>query len=198
MNAKNPKIIVKEIGKFKCLYIKSKPKKLLAKVFFDVDYISQKLVFTLMDITYRHGLSCAAPRFEEKEVIFSISVKASRWKYKSASRALLTCLEEIEKLSSKYMDQMDFTQVDISMFSGVNFETFYPEYLAAARDQYFNGSWQAYYDALIKEGRYAEADLTKKCAQFESLNKKDIALVGHKLVKLLFDLEKIHENFEVN
>ena len=56
-----------EIGQYKVFRINSKPPRLEAKVVLDRDNISQKLIFTLMEISYNHGFACSPPTFKDAE-----------------------------------------------------------------------------------------------------------------------------------
>ena len=188
---------------FNMIYFKSVPPCLEAKVIFDRDHISQKLVFTIMNITYQHGFSCSAPRFKEIEdpsMTFMIGtfLPSARSKTKYVEK-MVGCLHEIAKFSKIFINQLDFSTLDLSMFGGIDLNKFYPEQFAALRDQQYNGSWEKLLKAMEEEERFEDAEIVVRCKEFEKINNKDIGLVGHKLNYMLNLLnETLGGNLETN
>lgn len=182
-----------DIGEFKAFYFNSRPPRLEAAVGFDTDHFSQKLVFRLMDITHRHGFACASPRFgtgeDEGKLVFCIgtSLPSSR-SLRRYSAKLHSCLQEVLAFHEDFMRQMDFSRLDVSMFNGsVPFD---PSLLASVRDQHYGGSWDAFKKDMMDEERPAEAEIVDRCQRFETVNSKDIGLVGQQLEHTLAMLEE--------
>lgn len=174
---------------FSLMYVESPPR-LEAKVVFGREHISQKLVFTLMEITHAHGFACSRPHFLEKneEMSFLIGTRLpTSLVSKKYLNRLTDCLLEIKDFSKEFQDQLDFSYLDISMFSKEDLDNFYPEHMSAIRDQLYDGSWKKYKKSIENESKI-QADLIKKCIVFEKINNKDIGYVGHKLGELLYFL----------
>lgn len=175
--------------KYKIHHIKTNPPRLEAKIVFDKEDISQKLIFTLMNLSHKHGFACSSPRFrpaDDPSMSFLIGTilpddKTETLEHYSAR--LLVCLDAITDFADEFVRQLDFSCIDISMFE--------PAYgvcstdLAAVRDQYYEGSWSKFKTDLLNEGREEEAEILSSCMEFESLNNKDVGFVGHKLDSLL-------------
>lgn len=182
-----------DIGEFKAFYFNARPPRLEAAVGFDADHFSQKLVFQLMDITHRHGFACASPKFgageDEGKLVFCIgtSLPSSR-SLRRYSAKLHSCLKEISAFHEDFIQQMDFSRLDISMFNGTI--PFDPSLLAAVRDQHYGGSWDAFRKDMVDEERSVEAEIVARCQQFEKANSKDIGLVGQQLEHTLSMLEE--------
>jgi len=181
------------IGEFKAFYFNSRPPRLEAAVGFDMDHLSQKLVFQLMDITHRHGFACAAPKLgtsgnDEDKFVFCIgAVLPSSRSLKRYSKKLHACLVEVSAFHDDFMRQMDFSRLDVSMFNG--FAPFDIPLLAAVRDQHYGGSWDAFKKDMVNEQRDVEAEIVARCQAFEKINSKDIGLVGQQLENTLSMLE---------
>jgi len=174
-----------DVNGFNVLLVKSRPPRLEAKIVFDRDQISQKLLFTLMEISHRNGLGCSEPHFglpNENSMTFLIGtiLQSQKEAPKYYSR-IYACLEEIKKFSEDLFKQSDFTYLDLTMFKDIDVSEIFPEQLAIIRDQNYNGSWQDFYHDLIDGGKKEEADIISRCIQFETNNNKDIGLVGNKL-----------------
>jgi hypothetical protein len=203
VRSKSATVEVIEIEEFKVRYIKSNPPHLEAKIIFNRDHISQKLVFTMMNIAHIHGFSCSAPVFRNVEdgsmtFIVGTILPSARSKDKYLKR-ILGCLYDIREFSELFSKQLDFSRLDLTMFGGIDIDAFYPEQLAAVRDQHYNGSWKKFRKALEEEQRFEEADVITKCYEFEKINKKDMGLVGHKLGYMLNMLsEGLGSNFDIN
>lgn len=186
-------------GGFKIKHILSNPEKIESKLVFDRNDISQKLIFILMEITYKYGFSCSKPYFDNNWMYFFVGTILPTNKSLNKYIIKLTkCLEEIEKFARKFAKQLDFSRIDISMFNDINLEEFYPERLVAIKDQQFNGSWGKFYSDLIKNDRKEDAKLINKCSKFEKINKKDLGLVGHKLNYIIFLLDIDKDEKDVN
>jgi hypothetical protein len=85
------------------------------------------------------------------------------------------------------------------MFADIDIEGFFPEQIAAIRDQHYNGSWEDFYEDLLKKEKELEADVVRRCVKFEKTNDKDIGLVGHKLSYIVQMLdESANVNMEMN
>jgi len=176
-------------GGFKVAYMSSRPPRLEAKIIFDRDHISQKLIFTIMDISHTHGFGCSRPRFggiDDPDMVFLIGtvLPSSRSLEKYLTR-LNDCLIEMREFAQEFMRQLDFSRLDISMFNDMVDLEIYPEQLAALRDQLYNGSWETFCEAMEEEGRDDMADVALKCMKFENQNDKDLGFVGHKLGHIL-------------
>jgi hypothetical protein len=191
-----------ELENFKILHIKSKPQRIEAKVVFDRDNISQKLIFTLMDIAHIHGFGCSAPMFKDLKdpsMTFLIgTILPSSRSLNKYLRKIHMCLCSIAEFAQEFSKQLDFSQLDLTMFS--NMGKFYPEQFAAIRDQHYGGSWKMFHDNMVMENRNDEAKIVECCVRFEEINQKDIGLIGHKLSYIL-DIVNVQsgcENFETN
>lgn len=188
-----------EVGKFKAWVFNIKPMRMESAYGFNIKDFSSKLVYTLMDITHKHGFSCSGPLFEKKEVIFSIgAVLPSKRSINKYSNKLNECLNDIAYFDKNLRKQIDFTFIDLSMFKGINFEYFDPVLFAKLRDEFYQGSWKSFQQALIESGRKDEAELIKKCEEFELKNNKDIALVGKQLDDIISLVESSLSRSVVN
>jgi len=181
-----PKIISAQtidIGRFKAFYFGSVPPRLETSVVFDSCVLSQKLVFQMMDISWRHGFGCSAPVFtEDNNLVFSIGtiLPSSRSVRKYAAK-LAGCLKELTDFSADFERQLDFRTIDISMFAGMDPTALDLSLIAAVRDQQYGGNWEAFQIAMRNSGRKDEALVVGKCREFEEVNRKDIGLVGNQL-----------------
>lgn len=175
------------IGRFKALYFGCTPPRLEAAVVFDGETLSQKLVFQMMDISWRHGFGCSAPQYEEEgDLVFSIgTILPSSRSLRRYAAKLGGCLEEMADFSAEFARQLDFTTLDISMFSDIDLADLDLSTIAAVRDQQYNGSWEAFRHGMEKHGREEEAKVVDRCREFERINGKDIGLVGNKLLDTL-------------
>lgn len=174
-----------KMGKYKLLHILSSPPRLEAKLVMSRDNISQKLLFTLMEISHQHGFSCSPPTFkglDDSDMTFLIgTILPSNWQLKKFSKRLFDCLLDLEGFLDDFSRQLDFSQLDISMMSGIDLSLFDPSHIAAIRDQNFNGSWEAFKNTLLQNDQIDEMQIVEKCISFENTNNKDLGLVGHKL-----------------
>lgn len=170
---------------FVMLHVLSDPERIESKVVFDRDNISQKLIFTLMDISHQHGFGCSSPHFngpEDPTMTFLVgSILPTKRSLNKYIKRMYVCLEDIKDFSDDFNKQLDFSQLDLTMFVDMDPIDFYPEQIAAIRDQHFGGSWRDFKEALLAENKEAELEVVDRCVEFEKLNKKDIGLVGHKL-----------------
>lgn len=191
-------INVLKLGKFKVLRFNSSPPRLEAKIILDRDNISQKLIFTLMEITHQYGFACSPPsfkNFDSPEMIFLVgTISTGFLSTKKILNRLYLCLEAIDNFLKSFNKQLDFTKVDISMFGGIDLSQFRPTEIAAVRDQHYNGSWRDFKKALTQSGRNEEAEVIDKCIIFEEENKKDLGLVGHKLGRTLYMIENQYQD----
>lgn len=175
------------IGRFQAFYFGSSPPRLETTVVFDGQTLSQKLVFQMMDISWRHGFGCSAPQFEDEgSLAFSIGtiLPSSRSLRRYASK-LHSCLKELADFSADFARQLDFSTIDISMFADLDPTALDLSLIAAVRDQQYDGNWDRFLRAMVNKGRKEEAQVVERCRDFEQANKKDIGLVGNKLLDTL-------------
>ena len=185
-----PKIIsaqIIDIGRFKAFYFGSAPPRLEAAIVFDGQNLSQKLVFQMMDISWRHGFGCSAPQFENKgDLVFSIgtTIPSSR-SLKRYTAKLNECLEELADFSADFARQLDFSILDVSMLVDLDSTDLDVSLISAVRDQQYGGSWEIFQRAMRESGREGEAIVIERCHEFEKINGKDIGLIGDKLLDTL-------------
>jgi hypothetical protein len=190
-------------GSFKAFYFDSRPPRLEAAVIFDISHMSQKLLFHMMEISWKHGFGCAAPQFgtpeDDEQLVFSIgtSLPSTRSVRKYSAR-LQRCLKEVREFAENFSRQLDFSKLDISMFEGLSYSDFDPQFMAALRDQQYGGSWQDFQKDMAQRGRFEEADVVERCALFEELNDKDMGLIGAKLGYELAMLEGVGGSEDAN
>ncbi|MHA2216337.1 MAG: hypothetical protein ACXACY_10385 [Candidatus Hodarchaeales archaeon] len=181
-------------GGFKVLHVKSKPQRLEARVVFDRDDISQKLMFTLMEITHNHGFGCSDPSFdgpEDPSMTFNIgTILPSPRSINKYIERMYKCLIDIRDFAISFSKQLDFSKLDVSMFRDTEISEFYPEHMAAIRDQHYRGSWEEFYDAMVSQKKDEEANVILCCMKFEKINNKDMGLIGHKLGYTLHALDQ--------
>lgn len=191
-----------KIEGFSVLHVLTEPERVESKVVFDRNDISQKLIFTLMNICHDYGFGCSAPKFngpDDSIMTFYVGTflptKNSLNKF---TKKLSECLSAINEFAKSFNQQLKFDNLDLTMFHGVDLYSFSPEQLAAIRDQHFNGSWALFKKSLVSENKDEEADIVERCKQFEKLNKKDIGLVGHKLSYIMELLQDNSSNTVFN
>lgn len=190
---KDIKVKVIKDGDYTFLHILSDPSRLQVKFVLDRNDISQKFLFSLMDICYQHGFSCSQPSFNSSNddmVFFVGTVLTKKWLARFYIPRLRTCVDDLVNFIKSFQKQLDFSNLDISMFGEVNIKNLDLTYLAALRDQSFNGSWLNLKHALVESGQTQGALIIDKCLSFEKENEKDIGFVGHKLSGILQSLEK--------
>lgn len=185
------KIKAVDVGEYQLLYVLSDPPRLEAKIVLGKDDISQKLLFTMMEISHQHGFSCSPPVFgdpESSQMTFLVgTVLPGRWSLKKYSIRMRAYLDDMSVFMSSLQNQLNFNSLDVSMFGGLDFDYLDFSQLAAMRDQNFGGSWLRFRDALVKMDQRTE--VIDKCALFEKENDKDLGLVGHKLKVTLREIE---------
>lgn len=178
-----------EHDKFDLIYIDSGKGRIEGTIVLDREDISQKLIFIIMTIAYDYGLGCSPPIFfgpDDNTMLFYISsCLQSKTTYKKALETLVQCMEDIQLFIEQLNNQLNFSSIDLSMFGDVDLNNFYPEEMAALRDQHYEASWDLFKERLLKDENFANADLVDKCKEFENVNKKDIGLVGFQLRKLI-------------
>lgn len=146
----------------------------------------------MMDISWKHGFGCSAPRFQDadQKVLFSIgTVMPSERSLIRCSKRLQACLYDVAHLAADFARQMDFSRLDLSMFSDVDIQEFDPQLMAALRDQQYGGDWQKFKQAMEDSGREFEAKMVERCQEFEVSNSKDMGLVGNKLMHAIASLD---------
>ncbi|MFA5048441.1 MAG: hypothetical protein WC516_05470 [Patescibacteria group bacterium] len=175
-----------KIGQFSVFHIFSNPERVESKIVFDRDNISQKFIFTLMNISHNHGFSCSAPKFNgptDPTMTFYVgTVLPTKKSLNKYIKKIYDYLVDIKIFATNFNEQFNFDKLDLTMFTGIDLYDFYPEQIAAIRDQHFNGSWSAFKKSLLAENKEIEAEMIERCKKFEKVNKKDIGLVGHKLM----------------
>ena len=199
MNKKEYQII--KIGDFNVKYYKKIPE-IRAEILFEREHLSQKLLFSLMSITYEHGLSCSPPQFQgvsEEKLFFSISLTLSSTRiYKKGLEKMHACLLDITEFSKDFLKQLNFDNLDISMFEPEDIDVLFPEQLASLRDQQYEGSWTKMYEELKHFQQEEDAKLIKKCMEFETKNNKDLGFVGYKLNYFLELIVQEKKETEIN
>lgn len=178
-----------EIGDISILHFFSVPERIEAKVVFNRDDISQKLIFKLMDICHRYGVGIASPIFsgpDDAAMMFIIGTDVPNKRLlKRYVEKLCWCLEDVNEFSLEFDKQLDFSIIDLTMFADMESYEMHPEQVAAIRDQHFNGSWEKFKKVLLADGLREEAQMINRYKKFEKANKKDIGFVGHKLGYLM-------------
>jgi hypothetical protein len=194
-----------EVGNgFKAFYFSSKPPRIESAIVFDLNHLSQKLVFHMMEVSWRHGFGCSAPRFvtdenDDDSVVFSIgALLPSTRSIKKYSDKLASCLTEIKNFVYDFAQQMDFTKLDLSMFGDMPYDGIDPQLVADLRDQHYGGSWNKFRDDMFDQGRVQEVDVIDRCQQFEKKNGKDIGFVGNKLNYELSMIDVVNSNGDLN
>lgn len=199
---KDIKVKVIKDGDYTFLHILSNPSRLQVKFVLDRNDISQKFLFTLMEICHRYGFSCSPPSFsgpDSMDMVFFVgTVLASKWLVKLHIPRLRACVDDLVNFLKLFQKQLDFSNLDVSMFGGIDLETLDLPYLAALRDQSFDGSWIKFRSALIESGQSQEASVIDKCLLFERENAKDIGFVGHKLGSMLRSMERQVRSKSIN
>jgi len=178
-----------EIGNHKVEYFNSNPSRMESKVLFDVNSISQKLIFSVMNITHKYGIGCSAPKFkgiDDQEMTFLLSEVISDCDDTNVYlNRFESCLDEIDKFKSYLETQLNFDKLDLSMFNDIiTYDVFLTE-LASVKDQHYDGCWDAFKASMIDSGKLDEAKILGVCKKFEEVNKKDLALIGYKVEDLL-------------
>ena len=116
---------------FVILHVLSKPPRIETKVVFDRDNISQKLLFTLMDISHDHGFGCSSPYFNgpnDPSMTFLIGTYLpTNRSLKKYVKRMYDCLLDIKDFADDFNAQLDFSQLDLTMFSDVDPIDLYPE-----------------------------------------------------------------------
>jgi hypothetical protein len=180
---KEIKIDTIQLDKFNVMFVNSSPPRLEAKLEFDKQHSSQKLIFSLMEITHHHGFGCSPPFFGGREAVemsFLIgTVVTSKRSVAKLLKRLHACLEEVVSFSESFISQLDFSNLNLSMFDDCVVGDV--EKIITLRDQYYEGSWKKLKNALLEEGLEEAAQMTVALQKFEKINKKDLGLVSHKL-----------------
>ena len=197
---KNTKIkteVIRLDEKFDIMFIQSVPPRIEAKLEFDKNHISQKLIFTLMQISHFHGFGCSPPFFGETKsqtMSFLIgTIVPSRRAIKRHLERMHSCLIDLFNFVEMFNRQLDFSTLDLSMLDGIYVGDV--ERIAAVRDQHYDGSWEQLRDSLKEDGFPEAAEVAMRLMMFEEANGKDIGLIGFKLNFVLDSLySKIAED----
>lgn len=181
---------VLKAGKYKIVKIASTPPRLEAKIILDKYNLSYRLICIMMETTHQHGFSCSPPLVKEnRDVIFLVgTILPNRLYLKKYLNRMENCLNDLTEFFEYFTCQLDFSNVDVSMFSGIDLENFRSTEILAVRDQHHNGSWEDFIKYLEKKNKLDEIEVLNKCMIFEVKNKKDLSLVGHKLDDTLHNI----------
>jgi hypothetical protein len=77
-------------------------------------------------------------------------------------------------------------------------DVIYFESLVILRDQLYNELWEDFLEDVTNAGRTEDADIIKRCIEFEIANKKDIGLVYSKLDFIIQNLDTLIARPESN
>ena len=184
-----------EIEEYKAWFFDLNPPRLESAYPFHINNFSKKLIYEIMNITHKHGFSCSGPIFgnqeHPEEVIFSIGIMLpSSRSVKKYSDKMYKCLLDISSFDKELKRQTDFTFIDLSMFTDLDLEYFDPQLLASIKDEKYRGSWDLFYEEMLKINS-STSELIRKCVEFENVNDKDISLVGFQLDQSLLMIEEI-------
>lgn len=198
---KELKMEILKLDDFEVMFFNSTPPRIEAKIEFDKNHISQKLIFTLMDITYSFGIGCSPPNFgdtDDDTVFFLLGMFVNSKKYKQNQlKRMNECLLKIVDFAEELNDQVDFSNINISMFDGSIIGDV--ERLSIIRDQSYQGSWDNFYKVLVEDGYEDAAEMILMLKEFEEVNNKNVGFVGHKLSYLLSTLlEEPQKNTVLN
>jgi hypothetical protein len=181
------KIETIQLGKYNVMLVNSSPPRIEAKLEFDKQHASKKLFFSLMEISHHHGFGCSPPFFggkENPEMSFLIgTVVSSKRTIAKLLNRLHACLEEMVSFSEVFISQLDFSNLDLSMFDGCLVGDV--EKIISLKDQYYGGSWQELEEDLLEGGQEEVVKMVVALQKFEKVNKKDLGLVSHKLEHIL-------------
>lgn len=181
-------IVVEE---FAFQLIDTKNPRIEAQVLLGKENLILKLLYKLMEISHLHGFGCSAPFFYENGNSVSLFIGTTietRDNFDFYSQKLLACIREVKKFIDFFSNQINFSNIDISMFSDLDLNYFYPEQLATIRDQNYNGSWNDFIKDIEDNSEF-DTEVIKKCVEFEQVNNKDLGFVAIKLIDLLMSLE---------
>lgn len=181
---KDTKFKIIDAEEFKFAYFKNGPTyRLEAKIIFEQEHISQKLIYSLMEMSHAWGFGCSSPIFSKDDsATFCVGTIVSSRLSKSYINRLVDCMRDIRDFADSFLKQMDFSTLDLSMFKKDHFDDLSPEEIALIRDHNFNGSWESFHNELVKNDQLEEAEIILKFMEFEKINKKDIGFVGKKLL----------------
>jgi hypothetical protein len=193
MAEKTDKVELIKSGNFTITCIHSNPIRVEAKIVFNLEHLSYKLLFNLMEIAHKHGFGCSSPTFNsqtDQTMYFLIGTIASSIRsVKPCVSRLEECLEEISAFSLYFLQQLDFSNVDMSMFDGVVIGDV--EKMVMIKDIYYNGSWDLLISSL-KLGRFAEAAVSAAVLRkFEEVNNKDLSFAAIKVNGVLDYLDML-------
>jgi hypothetical protein len=182
-----------KVDKFNIIHALTDPQRIEAKLEFFREDISQKLIFSIMDITHAHGFGCSKPKFggiDDTKICFYVgTVLPSPRSLKKYVEKMKDCLLDLYDFSCDLLRQLDFSNIDMSMFDGVDVGDV--EKIASLRDQYYEGSWDKLKEAFFE---YESTDeIIETLIKFEKANGKDLGLIGHK-VNLLLDTIELDKN----
>jgi hypothetical protein len=188
-------IVVEE---FTFQFIDMKNPRIEAQLLLNKEDLVPKFLYKLMELSHLHGFGCSAPFFYESGASVSLFIGTKieqKYDFDFYAQKLLICIREVKKFIEYFSNQINFSNVDISMFTDIDPNYFYPDQLATIRDQNYQGSWNGFIKDIENNTEY-DTQLIKKCIDFEKINNKDLGFVGLKLSSLLlsFDAPKIFDN----
>lgn len=192
-----------DAGDNKLIHTLSDPQRLDGEILFPRRLMSEKLLRTIMNISFANGFGCSAPMIDDPEaelVKFLVGTNLYNKNIKQYSNALNECIEEIYHFVHYVDEQFDFSVLDLSMFGGLKgkYETIPIEYLATLRDQVFKGSWRQLKNKIKKEEENDKIEIINCCEKFEKINKKDLGFVGYKIEEIVEVLINSDENGSKN
>jgi hypothetical protein len=155
-----------------------------------------------MEISFGHGFACSAPKFgvpDQLSMTFLIStIIPTKRSFRKYLEKMCDCMDDIYEFAYYFSKQLDFSCIDISMFKDVKMDGIYFESLVILRDQLYNELWEDFLEDVTNAGRTEDADIIKRCIEFEIANKKDIGLVYSKLDFIIQNLDTLIARPESN
>lgn len=179
-----------ETGTNKLIHTLSDPQRIDGEVLFHRRLMSEKLLRTIMNISFANGFGCSAPIVDNPDsdfVKFLIGTNLYSKNIKQYAKALDECIEEIYHFICYVDEQFDMSILDLSMFNNLKgkYEAIPIEYLSTLRDQVFNGSWRQLKNKIRKEEENDKIEIINCCEKFEKINKKDLGFIGYKIEEIV-------------
>jgi hypothetical protein len=159
-----------------------------AYVIFNRQVISQRLIFLIMEMTFKYGISCSNPKFSNASDTMCFKLSSPIYHSATLKRIQINfenCIREIKDFQKDLQRQLDFSKLDLTIFQGVDTSLFYAEHFSAVVNQYYSGDWNSYLNDMISQGRDMEAQFIEICMAVEQQCNVDIGLVGHALNEYL-------------
>jgi len=118
------KMEVIDIDEFRIIHVYSDPPQLVSKITFNKSTISNKLIFSLMEISFGHGFACSAPKFgvpDQLSMTFLIStIIPTKRSFRKYLEKMCDCMDDIYEFAYYFSKQLDFSCIDISMFKDID------------------------------------------------------------------------------